>query len=72
MASKASGVEDTEPIDVLFALHPKFNLMDFAGPLEVLTYAQHDVQDKCTSHLVASPRALPSLASIPGHDQLTA
>jgi transcriptional regulator GlxA family with amidase domain len=44
MASKTSAVAD-EPIDVLFALHPKFNLMDFAGPLEVLTTALHDAKD---------------------------
>jgi transcriptional regulator GlxA family with amidase domain len=44
MASKTSAVAD-EPIDVLFALHPKFNLLDFAGPLEVLTSALHDAQD---------------------------
>ncbi len=32
---------------MLFALHPKFNLLDFAGPLEVLTSSQHDVNDAC-------------------------
>ena len=46
MAHKSSAVSD-EPIDVLFALHPKFNLMDFAGPLEVLTTALHEAEDKC-------------------------
>jgi len=45
MASKTSAVAD-EPVDVLFALHPKFNLMDFAGPLEVITTALHDANDK--------------------------
>ena len=44
MASKSSAVAD-EPIDVLFALQSGFNLMDFAGPLEVLTTALHDAQD---------------------------
>ncbi|KAL2135959.1 hypothetical protein VTI74DRAFT_6008 [Chaetomium olivicolor] len=44
MASKTSAVAD-EPIEVLFALHPKFDLMDFAGPLEVLATALHDAQD---------------------------
>ncbi|KAK4640396.1 hypothetical protein QC761_603260 [Podospora bellae-mahoneyi] len=44
MAHKESAVAD-EPIDVLFALHDKFNLMDFAGPLEVLTTALHDQSD---------------------------
>ncbi|KAK3400168.1 class I glutamine amidotransferase-like protein [Sordaria brevicollis] len=44
MAHKSSAVAD-EPIDVLFALHPKFNLMDFAGPLEVLTTALHEAND---------------------------
>jgi hypothetical protein len=46
MASKTSAVSD-EPIEVLFALHPKFNLVDLAGPLEALTYAQHDPKDEC-------------------------
>lgn len=44
MANKTSAVAD-EPIDVLFALHPKFDLVDFAGPLEVLTTALHDPND---------------------------
>ena len=44
MASKTSAVAD-EPIEVLFALHPKFDLLDLAGPLEVLTSALHDTQD---------------------------
>ncbi|KAK3990071.1 class I glutamine amidotransferase-like protein [Cladorrhinum sp. PSN332] len=44
MAHKSSAVAD-EPIDVLFALHPNFNLLDFAGPLEVLTSALHDKND---------------------------
>ncbi|KAK4227835.1 class I glutamine amidotransferase-like protein [Podospora fimiseda] len=44
MANKSSAVAD-EPIDVLFALHPNFNLLDFAGPLEVLTTALHDKDD---------------------------
>ena len=33
-ANKTSAVADMEPVDVLFVLHEKFNLMDFAGPLE--------------------------------------
>ncbi|KAK0636946.1 ThiJ/PfpI family protein [Bombardia bombarda] len=44
MAHKNSAVSD-EPIDVLFALQTGFNLMDFAGPLEVLTSALHDAND---------------------------
>jgi transcriptional regulator GlxA family with amidase domain len=44
MATKAAA---EEPVEVLFALHPKFNLMDFAGPLEVLTTAQHVANDPC-------------------------
>lgn len=46
-ASKTSAVVDEEPIDVLFALHPKFDLLDFAGPLEVFTTAAHDFKDEC-------------------------
>ncbi|KAI0597864.1 class I glutamine amidotransferase-like protein [Biscogniauxia sp. FL1348] len=47
MAHKTSAVSD-EPIEVLFALQPKFNLMDFAGPLEVLSRALHDKNDENT------------------------
>lgn len=43
MASKTSAVADAEPVDVLFALHDKFNVLEFAGPLQVLTQALHDV-----------------------------
>lgn len=46
MATKGSAVSD-EPVDILFALHPNFDLMDMAGPLEVLTSALHDQKDKC-------------------------
>lgn len=48
MAHKTSAVAD-EPIDVLFALQSGFNLTDFAGPLEVLTTALHDLQDPSKS-----------------------
>lgn len=47
MAAKGSAVTD-EPIEVLIALHNKFNLMDFAGPMEVLDAAQHDMKDEST------------------------
>jgi transcriptional regulator GlxA family with amidase domain len=49
-----------EPIEVLFALHPKFNIMDFAGPLEVLTTALHDAQDPSELPIfVTRPRSFP-------------
>lgn len=32
-ANKSSAISD-EPIEVLFVLQEKFNLMDFAGPFE--------------------------------------
>lgn len=37
--------EGNPPIEVLFALHPNFNLMDYAGPLEVLHSAKHNFKD---------------------------
>ncbi|PHH64598.1 hypothetical protein CDD81_4209 [Ophiocordyceps australis] len=45
-ASKTSAVADQDPIDVLVALHPKFDLLDLAGPLEVFTQAAHDFKDE--------------------------
>ncbi|KAI1423098.1 class I glutamine amidotransferase-like protein [Xylaria sp. FL1777] len=47
MATKTSAGSN-EPIEVLFALHDKFNLTDFAAPLEVLTTALHDKDDENT------------------------
>jgi len=34
--------DENEPIQVLFTMHDNMNLLDFAGPLEVLSHAQHD------------------------------
>ncbi|KAI1437145.1 class I glutamine amidotransferase-like protein [Xylaria sp. CBS 124048] len=47
MADKTPTSSD-EPVEVLFALHDKFNLTDFAGTLEVLTSALYDKNDKNT------------------------
>lgn len=47
MASKTSAVSD-EPVEVLFALQPNFDLSDLTGPLEALTWAQHDAKDAST------------------------
>jgi len=35
----------TETIKVLITLHPGFDLLDAVCPLEVLTYAQHNIKD---------------------------
>lgn len=51
MASKTSAAADNEPVNVLFALHEKFNIMDFAGPLEVLSSALHDANNPCMKPL---------------------
>ncbi|KAJ2993178.1 hypothetical protein NUW58_g1923 [Xylaria curta] len=47
MANNTSAAS-IEPIEVLFALQDKFNLTDFAGPLEVLASALHDKNDENT------------------------
>lgn len=57
MATKNSAISD-EPVDVLFCLHPKFDLLDFAGPLEAFTTASHDFKDAGKILLLA---ILPSL-----------
>lgn len=45
-AHKTSAVvDDNEALEVLFVLHHKFNLMDFAGPWEAFTSALHDSND---------------------------
>lgn len=48
-AHKTSAVVDeNESLDVLFVLHHKFNLLDFAAPWEVFTSALHDRNDPGT------------------------
>jgi transcriptional regulator GlxA family with amidase domain len=44
-ANKSSAIDDQQPIDVLIALQHKFDLLDFAGPLEALNYAAHNYDD---------------------------
>jgi hypothetical protein len=67
MAAKGSAVAD-EPVDILFALHPNFNLMDMAGPLEVLTTALHDANDKCKPrHPFAPPPTFIAVARTSMH-----
>ncbi|MDA4131997.1 MAG: hypothetical protein OK454_02570 [Thaumarchaeota archaeon] len=66
-AHKASAVAD-EPIEVLFALHNKFNLMDLVGPVEVLSHALHDLKDEsaylpCSTYLTSPWVTSPYLTS---------
>lgn len=44
MAGKTSAVSD-EPVEVLFVLQNKFDLLDFAGPFEVLSQARQTKSD---------------------------
>jgi hypothetical protein len=37
---------DSEPIQVLFTMHNNMNALDFTGPLEILNYAQHVINDE--------------------------
>jgi hypothetical protein len=37
--------EPTPLIKVLFALYPGFDTLDLTGPLEVLSFARHNVKD---------------------------
>jgi transcriptional regulator GlxA family with amidase domain len=45
-ASRTSAIDDQEPINVLFALQEKFDLLDFAGPIQALTCAAHDFKNR--------------------------
>ncbi|KAL7921662.1 class I glutamine amidotransferase-like protein [Trichoderma austrokoningii] len=47
-ANKTSAIADQEPVDVLFALQPGFDMLDFAGPLAAFYKAQHDPADSST------------------------
>lgn len=43
---------DFPVINVLFALHPGVDALDFTGPLEVLSQAQHNKEDECKSIVI--------------------
>jgi hypothetical protein len=45
MSAIAEGSDAHEVINVLFTLHPGMDALDFVGPLEVLSYAQHNPND---------------------------
>lgn len=47
MAANAGAADSDPVVDILFALHDKFDFMDFAGPLEVVTTALHNINDAC-------------------------
>ncbi|KAG8411671.1 hypothetical protein J3459_016335 [Metarhizium acridum] len=69
-AHKTSAVAD-EPIEVLFALHNKFDLLDLAGPMEVFTTAQHDPKDETSKAFEvtlagAEPKVLSEQGAIVG------
>ncbi|CAG9939064.1 hypothetical protein V2G26_000984 [Clonostachys chloroleuca] len=46
---KTSAVAEQEPVDVLIALQNKFDLLDLAGPVEVLKNALHDFKDSSSN-----------------------
>jgi hypothetical protein len=49
MAHKTSAIQGEEPVEVLFALQNKFDLLDLAGPVAALKAALHDKNDPSTS-----------------------
>ena len=65
MAAKTSAVADQDPVDVLIALHSKFDLLDFAGPMEVLATALHENDDPCEYDSTIYLFSLPHLENGP-------
>ena len=52
MSAIAEGGDAPDAIKVLFILHDGMNLLDFAGPLEVLNNALHNISDSGKSACV--------------------
>jgi len=48
MSAIADAKDNSEPINVLFALHEGFDTLDFCGPLEMLSQARHNIKDPST------------------------
>jgi hypothetical protein len=57
MSAIAESSESMEPIKVLFTLHPGMDALDFVGPLEVLSAAQHNIKDPGTRPISARSAA---------------
>ena len=48
MSAIADSNDEAAPlIRVLFLLHPGFDTLDVVGPLEVMSYARHNMKDEC-------------------------
>lgn len=62
-ANKTSAIATDEPVDILFALHDKFDFLDFAGPLQVFTEAAHNFKDAGKPHTTQLALSAPSFPS---------
>jgi len=45
MAPNAATADGDPVVKVLFALHEKFDIIDFAGPLQVFFHSLHNIKD---------------------------
>jgi hypothetical protein len=63
MSAIAESSDAHEMINVLFALHPDMDALDFCGPLEVLSHAQHNPNDSGNGALDPSCLSTPSVSS---------
>ncbi|CAN8102923.1 unnamed protein product [Discula destructiva] len=71
MATNAAAADSDPVVEVLFALHDKFDFMNFAGPLQVLTQALHNPKDTSSKAFditiaAAEPKVLSSAGVIIG------
>lgn len=46
MALTDTAADGDPVVKVLFALHEKFDLIDFAGPLQVFYHSLHNIKDE--------------------------
>ena len=58
MSAMTETGDKDEPINLLFTLHEGFDTLDFAGPLEILKGARHDIKDPCTFTFFSQSRQL--------------
>ena len=76
MSAIADGTGDgpTPLIRVLIALHPGFDTLDVAGPVEVMGLARHDFKDECktspTPVAILLTRCLSSYQGLPNRIRL--
>jgi len=67
MSAIVDANDKNEPLQILFALHPGFDTLDFCGPMEMFSFAYHNPKDASTKAFnITIAAATPGVTSAQG------